>query len=267
MIYPANRIIVGIILIQDLTVGGDIYHQHFTNKRRGFQPYQGKDQSYGHSTNKSGKGDQQLDYNHHQKGEQQPDYHHHQNRQLYSENLFAQLDSFDPVFNEIMDSDGWTNNAKRGALDLYKMVKCGTGCNPLIFKGYGCYCGFLGSGPVMDGIDRCCKMHDWCYSETSCMNLEWSLPYFVPYKWTCNGGAPYCVARDSRSTKTGSCGHQLCECDRELVECLKEFPCPHKKTMCKTQWKHWQNIFMGIENAKELSESYYHHHHHQHHHP
>ena len=22
--------------------------------------------------------------------------------------------------------------------------------------------------------------------------LDYNLPYFVPYKWTCNGGSPYC---------------------------------------------------------------------------
>ena len=44
--------------------------------------------------------------------------------------------------------------SKRGALHLYNMVLCATGCDPLAFKGYGCYCGFLGSGYTVDGIDR-----------------------------------------------------------------------------------------------------------------
>lgn len=43
---------------------------------------------------------------------------------------------------------------KRGVIHLYNMVVCATGCNPLVYKGYGCYCGFLGSGYVIDGIDR-----------------------------------------------------------------------------------------------------------------
>lgn len=46
------------------------------------------------------------------------------------------------------------NRSKRGALLLYSMVKCSTGCDPLVYKGYGCYCGFLGSGRTLDGIDR-----------------------------------------------------------------------------------------------------------------
>jgi secretory phospholipase A2 len=43
---------------------------------------------------------------------------------------------------------------KRGVVHLYNMVLCATGCDPLAFKGYGCYCGFLGSGYTVDGIDR-----------------------------------------------------------------------------------------------------------------
>jgi len=43
---------------------------------------------------------------------------------------------------------------KRGVIHLYNMVVCATGCNPLAYKGYGCYCGFLGSGYVIDGIDQ-----------------------------------------------------------------------------------------------------------------
>lgn len=42
---------------------------------------------------------------------------------------------------------------KRGALDLAQIIKCATGCDPLLFKGYGCFCGYLGSGEPVDGID------------------------------------------------------------------------------------------------------------------
>jgi hypothetical protein len=43
---------------------------------------------------------------------------------------------------------------RRSVVHLYDMVVCATGCNPLAYKGYGCYCGFLGSGLTVDGIDR-----------------------------------------------------------------------------------------------------------------
>jgi len=160
----------------------------------------------------------------------------------------------DPVFNEILDDGYIKKNGKRGAVELYKMVKCATGCNPLIYKGYGCYCGFLGSGGVVDGIDRCCKMHDWCYSKAKCKYLASQLPYFVSFKWTCNHGAPYCITGKSGRNNRDSCGHQLCECDREFVHCLKEFPCPKKKAMCRSPWRYWQNLFMGLGTGMEVAE-------------
>merc|ERR1712106_762949 len=156
---------------------------------------------------------------------------------------------FDTIFSE-MDPMS-RNSSKRAAWDLYDMVKCSTGCNPLVFKGYGCFCGFLGSGQPVDGIDRCCKMHDWCYSQTC------TLPYFVPYKWKCNGGAPYCSAGGSSLlTGGGLCSHQLCECDREFASCIADYPCPHTKAMCKSPWRYWQNLFMGLGTGMVTSKGH-----------
>ena len=104
-------------------------------------------------------------------------------------------------------------------------------------------------------------MHDWCYTTTSCMFFQYNLPYFVPYKWKCNGGAPYCGKYRSRGRwrfswsyivpvgdRAGgdSCSHQLCECDRKFVSCLSRFKCPHSKAMCKSPWRYFQNLFMGL---------------------
>lgn len=156
----------------------------------------------------------------------------------------------DPIFSELDFQSH--NSSKRAAWDLYAMVKCSTGCNPLVFKGYGCFCGFLGHGNPVDGIDRCCKMHDWCYTTTSCMNLQYQLPYFVPYKWKCNGGAPYCIRGKTKYSGHGSCSHQLCECDREFASCLADYPCPHKKAMCMSPWRYWQNLFMGLGTGMSM---------------
>ena len=43
-----------------------------------------------------------------------------------------------------------------------------------------------------------------------------------------------------------SCSHQLCECDRKFVSCLSRFKCPHSKAMCKSPWRYFQNLFMGL---------------------
>ncbi|XP_072159519.1 basic phospholipase A2 [Bemisia tabaci] len=129
-----------------------------------------------------------------------------------------------------------TPRPKRSALQLYNMVLCATNCNPLTYKGYGCYCGFLGSGYPVDPIDRCCKMHDWCYSAADCpMFLE----YFIPYVWTCYRRRPLCAYGRH------SCNQRLCECDRKLAECLRRYPCPRRKAVCTSSpWRLFQNLLM-----------------------
>ncbi|CAL7938676.1 unnamed protein product [Xylocopa violacea] len=132
---------------------------------------------------------------------------------------------------------------KRGVIHLYNMVVCATGCNPLAYKGYGCYCGFLGSGYVIDGIDRCCKMHDWCYDATECAMFS---EYFVPYYWRCyHGYKPVCAVEHGNWGGSGSCAQRLCECDRSFAECLKRYPCPTTKAVCTSSpWRLVQNLFM-----------------------
>ncbi|XP_043504477.1 basic phospholipase A2 PA-10A [Polistes fuscatus] len=152
----------------------------------------------------------------------------------------------------VTKSDGGdpTNHTrfKRGVIHLYNMVVCATGCNPLAYKGYGCYCGFLGSGYVIDGIDRyiifsCCKMHDWCYDATECPIF---MEYIAPYYWRCyHGHKPVCAVEHGKWGGSGSCAQRLCECDRTLAECLRRYPCPTTKAVCTSSpWRLIQNLFM-----------------------
>ncbi|XP_060802203.1 uncharacterized protein LOC106130128 [Amyelois transitella] len=120
---------------------------------------------------------------------------------------------------------------KRGVFHLYNMIFCATGCEPLIYKGYGCYCGFLGSGRPTDGIDRCCKMHDECYDNLFC---PFFTVYFQPYYWKCYKGQPLC-ARENYHTQNqfiNGCAAKLCECDRKLAMCLKKYACPKRRALC-----------------------------------
>jgi len=166
---------------------------------------------------------------------------------------------------KLLYEDIWRD--KRGALHLAGIIKCATNCDPLSYKGYGCYCGFLGNGQPVDGIDTCCKMHDWCYTTTSCMDLEWHLPYFVPFKWKCNGASPYCIPGKTSKTDRNSCSHQLCECDREFAMCLQKYlPCPKSKAVCKNKKRLWQNLLMGFGSGKgvhdpkhKVSDKHFHH--------
>uniref|UniRef100_A0A182W161 Bromo domain-containing protein n=1 Tax=Anopheles minimus TaxID=112268 RepID=A0A182W161_9DIPT len=140
-----------------------------------------------------------------------------------------ETDQEDPLKVEVQSSrDG---RSKRGVYNLYSMIKCATGCDPIIYKGYGCYCGFLGSGQALDGIDRCCKMHDYCYSTANCpMFLE----YFVPYLWKCYRGRPLCAIDHGEWGGPGSCASRLCHCDLSLSKCLRRYYCPRKRNVCTT---------------------------------
>lgn len=43
----------------------------------------------------------------------------------------------------------------------------------------------------------------------------------------------------------GICAQRLCECDRQLAECLRRYPCPRTKAVCTSSpWRLLQNVFM-----------------------
>ncbi len=132
------------------------------------------------------------------------------------------------------------------------------GCDPISYKGYGCFCGFLGNGKALDGIDRCCKMHDYCYTVSSCpmflvsllksfdnfvaRNLSNFQEYFVPYLWKCYRGKPLCAIDHGEWGSSNSCASRLCECDQALARCLRRYHCPKKRAVCTS------NPFRLIQN-------------------
>ncbi|KNC25908.1 hypothetical protein FF38_03602 [Lucilia cuprina] len=123
------------------------------------------------------------------------------------------------------------NKYKRDVLRLYSMIKCSTGCEPLVYKGYGCYCGFLGDGIPTDGIDRCCKLHDKCYEYSNCISY---LEYFVPYVWKCYRGKPLCAIDHGEWGGPQSCAARLCHCDLRLSRCLRQYACPGRRAVCRS---------------------------------
>ncbi|XP_075976225.1 uncharacterized protein LOC142976635 [Anticarsia gemmatalis] len=125
------------------------------------------------------------------------------------------------------------NRGKRGVFHLYNMMYCATGCDPLSYKGYGCYCGFLGSGRPTDGIDRCCKQHDECYENIYC---PFYTVYLQPYLWKCYHGQPLCALEnfDSQYQFINGCAGRLCECDRQFAMCVRRYRCPRRRALCRS---------------------------------
>ncbi|XP_047992796.1 phospholipase A2 Scol/Pla-like [Leguminivora glycinivorella] len=110
---------------------------------------------------------------------------------------------------------------KRNAFNLYYMIEECTKCSAWDLLGYGNYCGFGGSGTPIDNIDRCCQKHDHCYDDVLNQNDCWRINiYLMPYDWKVLDGSPYC------GNESNKCRREICQCDKELTECLNRIGCP-----------------------------------------
>ncbi|VDP35782.1 unnamed protein product [Soboliphyme baturini] len=114
------------------------------------------------------------------------------------------------------------HRSKRSVAHLLAIFKCVLHRSALDYNKYGCWCGYSGSGPVMDGIDNCCKHHDLCYE--ALINKGCS-PHVQYYKSACLNGAVRCYTY-------GKCDGGACVCDSNLVQCLKKQGAPYPKKRC-----------------------------------
>jgi len=53
-----------------------------------------------------------------------------------------------------LEKSSGRSRVKRSIIQLAGMIRCVSGCDPFLYKGYGCYCGYLGAGKPVDPIDR-----------------------------------------------------------------------------------------------------------------
>ncbi|XP_078661295.1 uncharacterized protein LOC144905483 [Branchiostoma floridae x Branchiostoma belcheri] len=103
--------------------------------------------------------------------------------------------------------DELRHREKRDLLDFADMINEVTGRGFWNYIGYGCYCGWGGSGTPVDDIDRCCQVHDHCYDTVGS-------PKTTGYNYTAQRGLVTC--NDPPGTNTRA----VCECDREAVLCF-----------------------------------------------
>ncbi|PAV75960.1 hypothetical protein WR25_13618 [Diploscapter pachys] len=112
--------------------------------------------------------------------------------------------------------------------NLEEVTECVLHYNALTYNDYGCWCGVGGAHEPIDGIDRCCMLHDKCYDaavdEKKCLNVE--IEYIDDYTWHCNNGTATCKEGQS------ACKAALCDCDVAVANCWHQFPKPKEKKKC-----------------------------------
>nr|AJC52507.1 phospholipase A2 precursor [Protobothrops flavoviridis]AJC52508.1 phospholipase A2 precursor [Protobothrops flavoviridis]AJC52511.1 phospholipase A2 precursor [Protobothrops tokarensis] len=99
-----------------------------------------------------------------------------------------------------------------------------TGRRPLIYNGYGCYCGLGGSRQPVDATDWCCQVHDCCYQALSRRHCKPKMEKYF-----------YSVRKD-----TVTCGGET-ECRRETCECDKAAALCFRHSKFQGQYIHYRN--------------------------
>ncbi|XP_008068928.1 phospholipase A2, membrane associated [Carlito syrichta] len=112
-------------------------------------------------------------------------------------------------------------------LNFHKMIRLTTGKEAASSYGfYGCHCGVGGKGYPKDATDRCCAIHDCCYSR---LERRGCGTKFLGYKFSNKGSQITCAKQES-------CRSQLCQCDKEAAYCFAR----NKKTYNK-KYQYYSN--------------------------
>ncbi|XP_078082959.1 phospholipase A2, minor isoenzyme-like [Mustelus asterias] len=105
-------------------------------------------------------------------------------------------------------------------LQFRKMILCVLPeSSPILdYNGYGCNCGFGGTGTYIDELDKCCLEHDRCYRQAKKDHCRYLIdsPYFEVYYSSCAGNKINC------SGKNDPCESDICNCDRTAAICFSQ---------------------------------------------
>ncbi|XP_038071051.1 phospholipase A2 AP-PLA2-I-like [Patiria miniata] len=138
---------------------------------------------------------------------------------------------------------------KRSVLQFNNMNSCSVGISfdqaVTDYLGYGCYCGFGGSGVPRDETDQCCVAHDNCYKAATSNGCTMAQRYYIVYdyespigsdgkcKLTCKALSDY-PADDIDA----QCKAFMCNCDREGAECFAK-----ARPTFDSKYINWSNLF------------------------
>ncbi|XP_025099472.1 basic phospholipase A2-like [Pomacea canaliculata] len=111
---------------------------------------------------------------------------------------------------------GHRSRTKRTLLQACELIRVHTNRGCFDYYQYGCFCGLgnAGTQEPLDDVDECCRQHDRCYGQVTCL---WFYPQFVGFDYTCTENGT-CTCTDDQLWSP--CARSVCDCELTFAQCL-----------------------------------------------
>ncbi|CAI5449606.1 unnamed protein product [Caenorhabditis angaria] len=110
---------------------------------------------------------------------------------------------------------------------LDDMTQCKIGRTYDVYRSYGCVCSGYAPNKPLDSIDKCCEVHNQCYtsilSTGLCQNPN--APFYCYYSWQC-------INKEINCSSDNKCMSSVCNCDKLFIDCLSTIPYPTYTKKC-----------------------------------